>query len=691
MTSTSWKKMIYDLPKYLLVVAVIIVISLLFPNNSRFKYEFRLNQIWGYDDITAPFDFPLLKSNEEIESEKIEIATKAAPYYSLDNNAAKEVTKEFEQVFDTKLETAIKSSMYNDVAQNPAKYKNAGIQLLDEMYNVGITEIDSLHLDLEPASLIHLVDGNAKRKATRQTLVPMNEAYDILNDKLFATGLAEAEFLIPVFSETLKPNIRYSQTLTEKFLDSKLEDIANNRGLVAQGAIIIRRGETINPEKLQILESYKKEFESRSGAGNNKLVFLGYTILTTLIIGVLLLFLMFHSPEVYNSFLKMLAIFIWPVIFSFVVFLVEGVGDLSTYLIPFCIVPIVINHFFNARLALFVHIVIILIASFLSSLGYEFTFLQILAGIVAIFTNLKSGTLTGFFRSMIFIFLTYSIGFLGLNLIQEGGFSNIEWLTIGWAALNAFLTMLAYPLVPLLEKLFGFTTKITLRELSDMNQPLLRELSLKASGTLQHSLQVANLSEAAANAIGADAILVKVASLYHDIGKIKQPQFYIENQKGENPHDDISDLESAKIILAHREEGVKMAKKAGLPRVIIDFIATHHGTTKVEYFYRKHKDANPDQEIDASQFTYPGPKPFSKEQTIMMLADSIEAASKCLENPTEEDIEKLVNHIIQGKIEQKQFVDSPMSFEELEICKKVFKTTLGSMHHVRILYPEQRK
>lgn len=693
MEQARWKKWMYDLPKYLLVALVIIIISLLFPNNSRFKYEYRLNQIWGYDDIIAPFDFALLKTQDEIELEKKDIASKSTPFYQLDKKKVDEAFRNFERIYIEKLDAAQKSSMYDDVVIHSDKYKEEGLQFLKNIYAKGVTELDSMHMDLPPSTLINIVDGNTKRKTTKQALFTKEEAIASLseNSRSLAFKLKEADFLLSVFEESLIPNITYSKEISEKFLNSALDDIVDNRGLKVQGETIIRKGETINPEKYQELESYKAEFISRSGAGSNTYVFIGYLILTTLIIGVLLLFLMFHSPKVYNSFFKMLAIFIWPVIFSVLVFLIEGVSDLSTYLIPFCIVPIVINHFFNARLALFVHIVIVLIASFLSSLGYEFTFLQILAGIVAIFANLKSGSLTGFFRSMIFIFLTYTIGFLGLNLIQEGGFSNIEWNTCGWAFLNAILTMLAYPLVPLLEKVFGFTTRITLTEISDMNQPLLKELSLKAPGTLQHSLQVANLSEAAAIAINADAMLVKVAALYHDIGKIKQPYFYIENQKGENLHDTISDLESAKIIIEHVTEGIKMAKKAGLPKVIINFIKTHHGTTRVEYFYRNHKNAHPDEEIDESIFTYPGPNPFTKEQTILMVADSIEAASKSLKNPTGEDIEKLVDNIIKGKIANGQFLNSPMSFEELEICKKVFKTTLGSIHHVRIQYPELGK
>jgi putative nucleotidyltransferase with HDIG domain len=279
-------------------------------------------------------------------------------------------------------------------------------------------------------------------------------------------------------------------------------------------------------------------------------------------------------------------------------------------------------------------------------------------------------------------------GFLGLSLIQQGGLTGIEWGTCAWMFLNAFLTLLAYPLVPLLEKLFGFTTKITLSELSDMNQPLLQELSIKAPGTLQHSMQVANLSEAAARAVGADTQLVKVAALYHDVGKVAKPHFYIENQKGENPHSEITALESAKIIIEHVTEGVKMAKKNGLPQVLIDFIITHHGTTRVEYFYRNHLKEHPDEPKDDSLFRYSGPKPHTREQTIMMIADSLEAASKSLKQPSQEEINQLVENIIKSKMDQGQLEDSPLTFAELKTCKEVFKSTLASMNHIRVKYPE---
>ena len=378
-------------------------------------------------------------------------------------------------------------------------------------------------------------------------------------------------------------------------------------------------------------------------------------------------------------------------LYSWLVTAVESTDTLSAYLIPFCIIPIVIKTFYDTRLALFTHIVVVLIASFLSKQGYEFTFLTILAGIVVLLTEVNTRDLTRFFYSILYLLLTYAIGYFSLSLIQEGQLTDIDYSAYTWLVINVVLTLLAYPLIPLLERFFGFTSSISLMELSDMNRPLLRKLALDAPGTLQHSLQVANLSEAAAQAIGADALLVKVAALYHDIGKTKQPAYFIENQSGQNPHDDISYLDSAKIIISHVTDGIEMAKKARLPKLLINFIRTHHGDTRVEYFYRNYLKDHPGESIDEAIFRYPGPRPQSKEETILMLADSIEAACKSLKNPSEADLNDLIEKIVSGKIQHGQLDKSTMSFQELEQCKQIFKQIMKSVHHVRIEYPDEQK
>lgn len=460
-----------------------------------------------------------------------------------------------------------------------------------------------------------------------------------------------------------------------------------------KGETLVSANQKITSSTVKILDDYLgARMQASSHFSSRRIMyFIGYFLLTSLIIGALILYSLKYFPDSFQKLSGILFLLIWPVLFSFLVFLVNKNAALSPYLIPFCLVPIIVFNFYGGRLALFVHIVVVLIASFLSGLGYEFTFLQILAGIVTVLIISETRYWNKFFTSILIILATYFIGYLGLAMINSGSLERPEYMVFGWLAMNSLLLLLAYPFIPLVEKVFGFTSSISLAELSDMNQPLIKELSLKAPGTLQHSLQVANLGEAAAEKIGANSLLVKTAALYHDIGKLQNPEYFIENSKGENHHATLSNFESAKTIINHVKDGVTMAKKARLPKLIIDIIQTHHGTTRVEYFYRQQKTQEPDREFDESIFRYPGPKPTTKEQTILMIADSVEAASKSLKSPVGQDIDKLIDGIVEYKIKEGQLSDSELTFQELDICKDVFKALLRSIYHVRIEYPEEKK
>ena len=455
------------------------------------------------------------------------------------------------------------------------------------------------------------------------------------------------------------------------------------------GDILVRKGEQVTSSMYKLLNQYFAQ--PVDFTGQRYIYFLGYFLLTAMILGALVLFSIKYFPQITQTTSGVIFLVIWPVLFSFLVFLINKNDTVSPYLIPFCLVPIIVYNFYGGRLALFIHIVVVLIASFLSELGYEFTFLQILAGIVTLLVITETRYWNVFFRTILVIMLTYLVGYLGLALINSGSLNMAECKTFGWLAFNSLLLLLAYPFIPIVEKLFGFTSSILLAELADMNKPLLKELSIKAPGTLQHSLQVANLSEAAADKIGANGILVKTAALYHDIGKMKQPELYIENSKGVNHHEKLNNFESARIIIEHVTEGVEMAKKAKLPKVLVDFIRTHHGTTRVEYFYRNQLSSEPDREFDESLFRYPGPKPTTREETIMMIADSLEAACKSLKSPTGQDIDQLINKIIDHKIDNGQLSESRLTFTELATCKEVWSSLLRSINHVRIEYPSEVK
>jgi putative nucleotidyltransferase with HDIG domain len=583
------------------------------------------------------------------------------------------------------------SGQFADVRLNPTKYRQYGMYFLQRLYKRGIIRLQESHNEKAEDFVVNVVSGNSTRQKTLEYMLTEKAAQEMLRDSLPYSRLREPEFLFPLLEDGIAPNVFFNADLTAKERERILNNVATSQGMVRKGELIVPKDGIVTASIYQKLISFKKQYEEEVTADKSDLgVFAGYFILTSLIIGVFIFYLRLFALEIFSRFNKLLFILMWLVVYSYLVFVVEKADILSAYLIPFCIVPIVIKTFYNARLALFTHIVVVLIASFLSSLGYEFTFLQILAGIVVLLSDVDTRDWSRFFSSMLYIFFTYALAYFGLSLIEEGKVSTIDWTVYTWIFLNVFLTLLAYPLIPLLERLFGFTSSISLVELSDMNRPLLRELAIKAPGTLQHSLQVANLSEVAARRIGADPLLVKVAALYHDIGKTKQPSFFIENQSGKNPHEGLSYLESAKIIIGHVAEGVKMARKHRLPPVLTKFIETHHGTTRTEYFYRSYMKENPDTAVDESLFRYPGPRPRTKEETILMMADSIEAACKSLKNPTGEELNNFIDKIIEGKITHGQFENSTMSFQELEQCKQEFKSIMRSIYHVRIEYPDDK-
>ena len=460
---------------------------------------------------------------------------------------------------------------------------------------------------------------------------------------------------------------------------------------ISKGTVLVKNGQQIDKSTLVLLRANDEKVSNSRLIPSNWLNFAGYLLLTCLAIGALILFCRLEYPEVYDSIYSLTFLLMWPVVFALLVYFIEDTDNLSSYMIPFCIVPIVVKNFFTDRLAIFHHIVIILIVSFLSKLGYEFTFLQILAGIVTVLVVSETRYWNKFFSTILIIFGVYILGYFGLSAIKAHDLGDLQLHNFGWLALSSFLALLAYPFTPLLEKIFGFTSSITLAELTDMNNPLIKRMSLEAQGTLQHSLQVSNLSEAAADKIGANSLLIKAAALYHDIGKLSDPAAFTENQSPNNPHDHWNNFESAKAIIKHVTEGEVLAKKARLPKVIVDFIVSHHGTTRVEYFYRKQLKAEPDREFDETLFRYPGPLPKTKEEAILMIADSLEAACKSLKSPTADDIDNLVEKIIAHKIDFGQLHESSLTFHELEQCKEVFKSLLKSINHVRISYPDEVK
>ena len=678
--------------RYLLVLLVVAFISLLYPNNVKFRYQFEERQSWRYDDLVAPFDFAIRKPDAELQRERDAIRNQFSPFYAYDAAVATEQLQRFSENFEAQLDMVGMEEQFADVLARPDRYEAFGRKLLDNLYRQGILELSETHSGRGKDFVINIVKGNTTERRTLQNLKTLTEVRAHVQDTLPRVRLAEADFLFPLLETHLRPNIFYSDTLTQKFLADELAAISTTRGKVSRGELIVPEGGVVTEEIYQKLTSFRERYEAEITRKRSRLgVYLGYLLLTLLMVGALVLFLRSYAPQVVSSFSKLSFLMLWLAVYSYLTYVVNATDSLSVYIVPFCIVPIIVRNFYSDRVAIFTHIIIIMIASFLSSLGYQFVIIQILAGVAAVLTKVDTRDYSRFFMTLSFVFLTYALTYLGVSLIQEGSIKTVDYRVYIWFFLNVFLTLLAYPLVPLLERVFGFTSAISLVELADMNRPLLKDLTLKAPGTLQHSLQVANLSEAAANAIGANPVLVKTAALYHDIGKMEHPTYFIENQNGGNPHEQLNAVESAKIIIGHVEEGVRLAKKYRLPKVIIDFIQTHHGTTRVEYFYRQYVEKHPNANFDENLFRYPGPRPTSKEETILMIADSVEAAGRSLKEPTVENINKLVDGIINGKIAQGQFALSALTFDDLETCREIFKQMMRSIHHVRIEYPDQQE
>ena len=682
--------------RYIVAFATLLALTPLFPTNATFKYRFGLGQTWLYDDLIANFDFAILKTPEELAKERSDMELESSPYYEIDLDIIKERKKEFAENFEIQLHRS--RNQFPDVARNTEGYVAYGSRVLEKLLSKGILKIDTFLLSRDKDFVINILRGNTSEKQTVQNLLTPEKARDWLSDSLPFSRLGEPEFLLPLLEPMLTPNLAFNEEKTKEFKRQELDKITSARGMVKNSELIVPKGGIITQGVYQKLISYKTQYEADYMSSRKfYLIIIGYCLLVSLILTLFMFYLRYHATVAFEKLRWIIFLMGWIVLYTYLMYAIKASDVLHLYMVPFCIAPIVIKNFHRRELAFITHVVIVLTVGLITVPGYEFIFLQLLAGLVVTFSRFDTRYWANFFQSILYIVSVYVFGYLGFTFIEESNWQNMHWGVFVWLMLNAFLTLLAYPLIPLLGNLFGFTSNITLAELSDLGHPLLKELSIKAPGTLQHSLQVANLVEAAAKEIGANDLLVKVGALYHDVGKTLKPQFFIENQAGSNPHDQLQPFESAQIIIEHVTEGVKISKQKGLPRVIINFIKTHHGTTNVEYFYRVHvknNALNPDKQGDTegyaneiALFQYPGPRPHTREQVILMLADSLEATAKSLKNPDNDNIDDLVERIVAEKIAQGQLQDSDLTFNELEKCKASFKTTLKSMHHVRIEYP----
>ncbi len=650
------------------------------PKGGKFKYEFQKGKPWQFENLYAPFDFSIQKTDAEIAKEKQVIESNQLPYYRYDRAEVENVEQSFEQKFEDKWS----NSTLKDNQKKRLKYFSKVI--LDSVYSKGILQNNGKQVQ---RNFIFLVKDNEASKVRVTDFFRVSEINDLVGRILSENNLSIFEKETQaLFFDIITPNVSFDNNLTQKARNEALSKLSYTRGTVDQGRLIIAKGEVVEAENLKILESLKSEYESELWTANNYYyILIGYTVLVALVLIMLFLFLKKYRRTVYENNVKVTFIFFNILLMVFITTMVIKYNDQLVFVVPLCILPLILKTFFDARLGLFVHVLTILILGFVVPNSFEYIFLQIITGIVTILTVSELYKRANLFVSVGQITLIYIIGYLAFHTIHEGDLSDIEWYTLGLFLLNGMITLFVQPLIYIYEKLFGLVSDVSLLELSDTNSKLLKELSNKAPGTFHHSLQVANLAEAAANEIGANAMLVRVGALYHDIGKMNEPTYFTENQvTNVNPHDELSPKDSARIIIDHVIKGIEIARKNNLPDRIIDFIRSHHGTTLVFYFYKKQKELEED--VNEEDFRYPGPLPFSRETAILMMADSVEAASKSLKNPTFLIIDEFVDKIISGQMKANQFLNADITFKEIETIKKIFKQKLRNIYHLRVEYPE---
>lgn len=671
--------------KVILFLITTVAIVYLFPKGGQFKYDFNNGQLWKYDNLYATFDFAIQKTDEEISLEKKDIKSNSKLYFNYKTDVVSKVNETFKnRIGILKVEDSLSISEIN-------RLQVIGESIINKIYNSGFLEVASENVVSENNQIVALKKDNEVEDVSFKNLLTSKDVLKIIKINLGKEPYNYGQkSLLNILASIVKPNVTFDEVYTNKVIENEISKISYTKGKVTEGELIILKGGIVEGKKLAILNSLKSESASKvwTDSNYNWIVF-GYTILVSLALLMLLLFLHKYRIEIFENNNKVTFIFFNVFAIIFIQTLVIKYNSDYLYVVPLSILPIIIKAFFDARLGLFTHVLTVLLLGYIVPNSFEFIYLHIIAGIVTILTVSELYKRANLFISVAQITGIYMITYFAFSIIKEGNASQINWDYFILFAMNGLLSFLSIILIYMYEKVFGLVSDVTLLELSNTNTKLLRELNEKAPGTFQHSMQVANLAEAAANEIGANSMLVRTGALYHDIGKMLNPMYFIENQStGVNPHNDLSPRDSSKIITDHVIKGVELAKKYNLPDRIIDFIRTHHGTSSTYYFYKKEQELNPETKVDIKNFQYKGPIPFSKETAILMMCDTAEAASKSIKNPTAQSISNLIDKIIDKQMADNQFLNSDITFREIKVIKKVIKKKLMNIYHLRVEYPE---
>ncbi|RKR84747.1 hypothetical protein BDD43_4999 [Mucilaginibacter gracilis] len=668
--------------KFIMMLLSIAIIVVSLPKQAKFRYEYDKGKIWNLKDLVSPYSFAVLKSDEEMKEDQAAAVRSVMPIYQQDKETPQQNLEGFKNDFEIKWRNA-------GLKENQKQtYFSLGYNLLKHVYETGVLALNKKYQLGDENYRITILQNNVAKETNTSQLYTRETALSYIDQVLSTYKSIDKTFLIAVMQNRLQYNLNYDEKLTSRFEDNAVDGLSLTRGMVQKGEVIVSKGSVINQEIYQKLESFRAAFEDNVRvSGDPRLVVLGQVLLVAIVITLLMVFLYLFRKDIYfdNRLVSLILLVVTAMLVTLSLSIRVQLPNL--YYIPYCIVPIIIRILFDTRLALNIHLLVVLVAGFFVPNSFEFAYYEITAGMVAIYSIKNLIRREQFLISALIIVGNYFVAFLGISFIREGSLYSIDWMEFVPFIFSVVLTLLAYPLIYIFEKIFGLTSDITLIELTNTNAPLLRKLAFAAPGTFQHSLQVANLAESAIYSIGGNALLVRAGALYHDIGKMESPLYFIENQNsGFNPHDRLPYQESAQLIIRHVSKGVEMARKGNIPEIVIDFIRTHHGNTRVDYFYQSYLKNFPEKIIDENTFRYPGPIPFSRETGVLMLADSVEAASRSLHEPNAQSIDALVDRIIEYKLDQEQLKDSDITLKDIETIKMIFKKMLMGIYHVRIDY-----
>ncbi len=690
-----------------LFLTSILIVTYLLPKTGKFAYEYLNGTPWKHATLIAPFDFPIYKTQNELSEETNELVKNHLPYFEMDTMVVQNIVGKFNVDYQNHVKTntakfPLLSKQHN---ADTSYFDLIGIVVqnrLEMTYQKGIIMLPEAYIDAPSSFELMLIKGayvepyellelEQRTGAYKQLLHLIAQDLSTINDKI----IGEASDFIGLLelNKYIEANIAFNSVRNDQELERLKKNISLTSGRVLAGQRIIDQGEIVNSETERILDSLRRKYQANITTDTEYYFILaGQFLLVALLFTAIYLFLFYFRRDVYQSISSISFILLITTIMVLLASLKHIFNDFPFYIIPFAILPIIIRTFLDSRLAFFMHVITVLICAFFAKNSFEFVFIQIPVGLVAMFSLFRMMRRSHIVRAAMLIIVTYSLFYTALILWQEGNLKMVNPTMYAYFAANGAMLLMVYPLIWIFERMFGFLSDVTLVELADTNHPILREMAEATPGTFQHSIQVGNLAQEVAYRLNANPALVRAGAMYHDIGKTASPMFFTENQAGGlNPHTELDYEESARIVINHIENGVKLATKHKLPKQIIDFITTHQGTTTTRYFYNSYINKHPDKTPDVSAFSYPGPTPFTKETAILMMADSIEAASRSLKLYSDDEIDKLVEKIVNTQIEEDQFINAPITFREITEAKEVFKSKLKNIYHARIEYPNIKK